>query len=109
MPATVTYGLRVATVNVNPPSLATVTEGSNAVTVTGVKSDDILVSVSPWGVADDRYILKRAAITAADTVTLEWANEAGVTADPAALDMTFVWMSKPTVEVGYPIGYQKAS
>lgn len=102
MAATLEYGVQIATVNVNPPSLATTVEGSNAVTVTGVRSDDILIAVSPWGVAEDRYILKRAAITAADTVTLEWANESAGTLDPAALDMVFVWMRKPTVEVGFP-------
>jgi len=102
MPATITYGFKVATVNVNPPSLATIVEGSNVVTVPGVRANDILLSVSPWGVAEDRYILKRAAITAADTVTLEWVNESIATIDPAALDMTFVWLRKPSVEVGFP-------
>jgi hypothetical protein len=109
MAANVTYGLRVATVSVNPPSLATITEGSVAVTVPGVKSDDVLIAVSPFGVAEDRYILKRAAITAADTVTLEFVNESTGTVDPAALNLTFVWLSKPTVEVGFPMGYPKPS
>lgn len=102
MSAKVTYELNVATVNVDPPSILTVAEGSVAVTVAGVKSDDILIAVSPWGVGEDRYILKRAAITADDTVTLEFANETAGTIDPAALDMTFVWLRKPTIETGYP-------
>ena len=102
MPAKIKYGLRIATVNVNPPSLATTVEGAVAVTVPGVKSDDILVGVSPFGVAEDRYLLKRAAITGNDTVTLEFVNESAGTLDPAALDITFVWLRKPTVETGFP-------
>jgi hypothetical protein len=102
MAATIEYGLQIATVNVNPPSLTTGTSGGVNVTVTGVRSDDILIAVSPWGLADDRYILQRAAITAADTVALEWSNESAGTVDPAALDMTFVWIRKPSVEAGFP-------
>lgn len=102
MPALVTYGFKVATVNVDPPSLGTGVEGSNAVTVPGVKADDILLAVSPWGVGDDHYTLKRAAITALDTVTLEWSNQNAGTINPAALNMTFVWVPKPKDEVGFP-------
>ena len=102
MPALITYGVRIATVSVDPPSLATATEGAVVVTVPDVRSDDILLAVSPFGVAEDRYILKRAAVTGANAITLEFVNESAGTIDPAALNMTFVTLRKPTVETGFP-------
>ncbi len=105
--AFVSTGLRIVVVNVNPPSLATLTEGDSVVTVTGIRTGDVILAVSPE-VADDRYYLKRAAVTADNQVTLSWTNETAGTVDPAALDLTFVFLPLGSVaKVGFPMGYSR--
>lgn len=105
--AFITSGLRAAVVNVDPSSVNTLTETDQAVTVPGIQVGDILLYVGPLP-ADDRYYLRRAAVTAADTVTLSWTNETAGTVNPTAVDLTFVWIPLGSAALrGYPMGYQK--
>jgi hypothetical protein len=106
--ALITSGVRAATVNVNPPSLATTVEGNSDVTVTGIRTGDVIVAVTPNAPTDARYFARRIAVQADDTVRITWANESTGTVDPAAFDMTFVWIPLASAgAVGYPMGYQR--
>jgi phosphoribosylaminoimidazole (AIR) synthetase len=105
--ALISSGLRAVKVSVNPPSIATVAEADLAVTVTGIQTTDVLVAVSPSGPSNAGYYVRRAVVSAADTVTVTFRNESTGTVDPAALDMTFVFIPNNGAVAGYPMGYQR--
>jgi hypothetical protein len=106
--ALITTGIRAVSVTVDPPSIVTVSESDQAVTVPGIKSGDLVVAVSPGSVSNAGYYIRRAVVSADDTVTITWRNESTGTVDPASLTLTFLFIPLPASGlVAYPMGYQR--
>jgi hypothetical protein len=87
-----TKGIRAIKVNVNPPSLATVTESDQDVTVPGVQVGDLILGITPSAPTNPGYYARRVAVQAANTVRISWRNESTGTVDPGALDITFLFL-----------------
>lgn len=91
--------VKTRVVNVDPPSILTIAEGTSVVVVTGIALTDQLIYVGP-APSDARYFLRRATITAVNQVTITWTNESAATIDPAALDMLFAWITPDALPSG---------
>lgn len=80
-------------VAVDPPSIATVSRGSAAVTVTGVKVGDIFIPDFQPAISDD-LIFVGAKITANDTVTFYFYNPTAGAIDDAVQNWDYIWIKR---------------
>lgn len=80
--------ISVETVSVDPASLAANAEGNTDVTVSGVKSGDLVLGVAAPSTFDADLFPKAASVTATDTVRLVIGNEGSGAVDGAARTWT---------------------
>lgn len=84
------FRVKRGTVSINPGSIATVSRGTGAGTVTGLATGDMILMSPPAGLNDD-LVFAGARITGADTVTVYLYNPTGGAIDDGALTWDYVW------------------
>lgn len=82
--------VRAFTATFDPASLASVTARDETVTVTGVKSGDIVVSFRGPDALESKYVVKGARVSADDTIVMRADNQSAASIDPASGTWTFL-------------------
>lgn len=83
-------GIKSGTVSIDPGSIATVTRGTGAGTITGLAAGDIVV-MSPPAALNDDLVFAGARVTGADTVTVYLYNPTAGAIDDTARTWDYLW------------------
>jgi hypothetical protein len=83
--------LRMGTIAIDPPSVASVSRGAATATLTGAKVGDVVVLLPPAALNDD-LVFCGADVTADDTLTAYLYNPTGGAIDDSSRTWRYLWL-----------------